>query len=402
MATNTIGHTQNELKDNFSEKQLTEKEKFISDFGKNKVKKTIDLNLVYRWNDIGLFVGRKEEIAELKSKISRQKKVIINGIRGIGKTGLVQAYLFYYSDLYDHIIWITVCGDIKESFIKAIHEIKAFKESGYSTSSDKNMLLNNSLHFLSQFNGNNLIIFDNVARDEQISEINSLFNRIRNWTWKSIFTTYSNISRPKPIELNKLKPADAFNAFKSYYLEETTPEEAEKIESLFSREEKQIKAMLHKIKYHTLLIELLAKVDIEDEAMTLQNLFEIVKETSSIKSPRLNIPVQPNIINDMAINISPEELTPYKYIRAIFEKDLENLNPEQIKVLQFFASLPSKPVLLKDLTKKIKLNKDDLACIMNSLKGWIKFDEITKSYSMEELYQFAVRELLINYNGPRN
>lgn len=393
----TLQETQKELNENLeSQNSPAISEKTSAKHNQPITGKTIDLTLVYRWNDMNMFIGREPEITELTVRLQKQKNVIINGIRGIGKTAIVQAYLNNNSYKYNHIIWVPVLADIKSSLVTALKNSPAFDHTLLSTDLSQGKAFENILFALGQYRGNNLIIFDNACCDEQIKEIISIFQKLHNWSWKTIFTTYSEIKRPQPIDVKTLTAENGFQVFKAYYLEDASPDEAHKIELLFAKEEKQIKEMLRKVKHHTLLIELLAKVDIEDDELCLENLFQIVKDTSSIKSKRLGIAVQPKIKNETVSYIRPEELTPYKYIKAIFEKDLENHNEKQKQVLLYFSTLPPKPVLLNDLIKKTGIKKDELLCIMNSLKGWIKYDAATKSYSMEGLYQFAVRECLQN------
>ncbi|GEM_PF-6928347 len=378
---------------NITETEL-EKNLYSNERHSIKKHKSNDITLVYRWADMNMFIGREKEIKELHHKLLKRKNIVISGIRGIGKTGLIQAYLSGCSHNYDNIIWVSVYGDFKESFVSALKDADEVRKHG-NLDNDTDKAFERILFLLNQIQGNNLIIFDNAWCPHQINEFICTFKKIKDWSWRTVYTTHCAPEKPIPIQINTLSPEEAFLVFKSYYLEEASKKEIDEIEDTFNKEKKQIMEMLKKIKYHTLLIELIAKVDIEDKALNLEHLFDIVKDATAFKSKRLARPVQINPWNPATRKLKASERTPYKYILAIFKKDMENLSEDEKQVLTLFSALPLKPVPLNEIVDSLDRSKDDVEYLLNRLKGWIKYDEITKSYSMEELYQFAVRELLI-------
>ena len=78
--------------------------------------------------NLGDIIGREEEIAELHQSLFENKQVVlVNGLGGIGKTTLSQAYLTKYADQYQHLMWVTVSGTSLESdFINAVLLDKTF------------------------------------------------------------------------------------------------------------------------------------------------------------------------------------------------------------------------------------------------------------------------------------
>jgi hypothetical protein len=58
--------------------------------------------------DLTKIIGRDKDINELRDLlVEKQKVVVVNGLGGIGKTTLAQAYLTQYADEYAHILWLT-------------------------------------------------------------------------------------------------------------------------------------------------------------------------------------------------------------------------------------------------------------------------------------------------------
>ncbi|MEL6867762.1 MAG: NB-ARC domain-containing protein [Bacteroidota bacterium] len=68
-------------------------------------------------NDI---VGREKDLAELHSRLSEHKAVLlVNGMGGVGKTTLAAAYVFKYAHQYEKIAWITQSEEgVVSSFIQ--------------------------------------------------------------------------------------------------------------------------------------------------------------------------------------------------------------------------------------------------------------------------------------------
>jgi hypothetical protein len=67
-------------------------------------------------------IGREKELEELHQLLFDNKHVVVvNGMGGIGKTTLVQAYMSLYYDDYQHIVWISQSNetDIKNDFVNA-------------------------------------------------------------------------------------------------------------------------------------------------------------------------------------------------------------------------------------------------------------------------------------------
>ena len=254
---------------------------------------------------------------------------------------------------------------------------------------------NNLLKELSEFDGSNLIIFDNANNAAEICEIINDFNTCLP-QWKVIFTTNSNIRTPKPIQLKELSTKDARSLFLSYYKDPDIDanEAKQALEFLEIYGDKPINLLLSKIKNIPLIIELLAKVDIADEFISLKELTEIINSINDLNKEQLKVAVQPGIKHPNAYNLNPDEMTPFAYIKTIFEKDLKILDEEQKQYLYLFSILPSVEMPADDLIYLINTEKTHFISVIRKLKAWLNFNPQTNSFRMDELHQFAIRETL--------
>lgn len=353
------------------------------------------ITTVYRWDDMQKFIGRRDELELLHRKLSKAKFVVVHGMKGIGKTSLVQAYVTkHYSD-YDNLVWIPVTAGLDKSIETTFHglEIEGNHVDVPDTNPNSWISVDVILQYLNNLPGRNLLIIDG-ANDR--FELKRFLNKLEHidWRWKTICTSFINPKIPDEIELCELKPSDGFKLFSVYYNEDVDINLQVRNEALIKKHKSQIMDMLNEVKNHTLLIELIAKLSSEDELMTIEQLTRLVKGPESLKEARFNFPVQPNIMDPRANRILAVDMTPYNYILTLFRADLERLNPEESMILMYFSVLPTKPIRRCDLLHLFYMEEDHLMALLARTKGWIKYDKKTDSFSMEELYQFVIREIL--------
>lgn len=388
------------LQNEFQQKSVknltkTELEETFTSISDNS--KTNYISLIYKWNNLDKFIGRERKLNELFNRTQKNDYIIVNGIRGIGKTSLVQAFLTQHEDYYKNIAWITVIDGIRKSMLRTLSFSDKIKFSE-PQSDDSNIIVEQYkclLNELSEFEGKNLIIFDNANNAAEISEIINDFSSCLPG-WKVVFTTNSNIKTPKPLQLGELSTKDARSLFLSYYNDSDVDENEAKqaFKFLETYGEKPINILLSKIKNIPLVIELLAKVDIADEFISLEDLTKIVNSINDLNNDQLKVAVQPRIKHPNAYNLSPEEMTPFVYIKTIFAKDLKILDHDQKQYLYLFTILPSLEIPSDDLIYLLDTNKTHFISIMRKLKAWLNYDAQTNSFRMDELHQFAIREIL--------
>jgi len=392
--TNSHSKTSEEIKNTLEGRTIT---KAIStDKETSEVAKQYnDLNLVYRWYDLNTFKGRENQREQLIDELLSNNFAIIDGIRGIGKTSLVQAYLTEQSDKYKNIIWITVYDNITHSLLNCFSQMQqSLPHSVLPVQNNKEDTLGHCLKQLSLILGKNLIIIDNANCEYEIKEFINKSKEIA-FNWNIIFTTNSGIKNPVAIQLHGLDKDKAFELFCSYYNEDkVNPKEKEQANHFISDNKDKLHSLLRLIDYHPLLIELIAKTDIEDELLDLAYYAELLTSIDSLKAPEFDRQIIVKVSDPAYSKLRPAERTPYNYIKAIFEKDLLHLSPEEQYLLQQFAILPSAPLPVEDLHMLSDIPLPQLMTVLHKLRGWIKYDHTVCAYIMAELNRFAVREIL--------
>ncbi|MDR6565025.1 MULTISPECIES: tetratricopeptide repeat protein [unclassified Arcicella] len=187
-------------------------------------------------------IGRQAEIKELHTLLFENKDVVlVNGLGGIGKTTLSQAYLTRYAEEYQHLAWVSLSGtSIESDFINAISLEKAFgiKKEGKETKD----IFNQLLYDLKAIEAKpNLLILDNA--DASLYQFKDMLPSQPNW--HILVTSRENIEGFYTNELGFLSAKDALLLFQTHC---TRIKDIEGIEKL-----------LQTIDYHTLTIEILAK-----------------------------------------------------------------------------------------------------------------------------------------------
>jgi tetratricopeptide (TPR) repeat protein len=312
-------------------------------------------------------IGREKELEELHQLLFDNKHVVVvNGMGGIGKTTLVQAYMSLYYDDYQHIVWISQSNetDIKNDFVNA----EGLKENLKIATEGKDIeaLYKEILSTLKALTDKpNLLLIDNaessLTRDDNAeSSLTRDFDRLpQQPNWHLLATSRANIERFHPKELGFLKPEKALELFKTH--------------CQLIKDEDGIKDLLKVIDYHTLTIEILAKT-----AQKQHTRIEVLKTA---------------IENDLKANVNVKHkgdkidkvLT---YLCSIF--DLSKLNPHETWLMKQFACLPPEFInyeLLLELIAPEGEEEENFAETLAELvsKGWLLANIETDSYKMHRI-----------------
>lgn len=316
------------------------------------------------------FFGREEDLQRLSKKLENSTKVVLmNGLGGIGKTVLATAYTQTQQQHYDHIAWINRGEDLINSF--ALNGDLA-ETLGMPIEKDDppEERFPRILHKLRNLPGNNLLVIDNAQQQVAQKEIYNLLPGHPNW--RVLLTSRLDLPQFDPIRLDTLGTEAAKQLFQEHYQGNYT--EVELVE------------LLQEIGYHTLTIELLARL-----LNRLNNLMSVSELTAIMREKQLDDPDLQELIYSRH---SGTERGIYLHLMKAFE--LTNLTEKEIWLLKQFIVLPAEqyPVTkLADLLDKkpLSLNKT-----LNNLaeKGWITKHE-DKSFSIHHLIR-KVTEYQLN------
>lgn len=352
-----------------------------------------DINMVYRWYDKKTFIGRADDIKTLTHKLkSPSPFIIVNGMRGIGKTALVQRVLAETGAMkhISNMIWISVSGCLKRSLLETLSACPHINFT-LPAKFDTNHLtqqLGLLLSELAAIPGENLIVFDNAPATEIDNTIDLI--RLSLPRWRVIFTTHGYTGKAD-IELEALDTAYAFKLLRSIYNDTHVPlSEKEQASACWTKNRHLVYEMLEKLGNHTLLIELVAKVDIKDELKNLKDIIARIKGVDFLSDSYFSTPVSPRGY----CHLTDEEKTPYKHIWSIFEEDLTRMDFAQKQMLCCFALLPCTYIPLQHIETLFPYDKELLHDLLCDTRGWFSYNTCTGAYKMPELYQFAIREIL--------
>ncbi|MGB1242790.1 MAG: tetratricopeptide repeat protein, partial [Chitinophagales bacterium] len=219
------------------------------------------------------FIGRNTDLKEVHTLLEDNDNVVlVNGIGGIGKSTLAQAYWHKHQHQYSFLAWVTVVNDnLQESFLNSGLEQKLnIQIPEKSTIEERYQVLQREL---SQIEGIKLLVLDNVNNPDTVHEFEMP-------NWKVLLTSRAAIPHYLQHTVGILSKEDAKALFVTYH--PTAKEQTEILEQL-----------LEGIGYHTLTIELLAKnlEQLHGKGYGLSDLYENLEEKGLLKPDR-SLPVR--------------------------------------------------------------------------------------------------------------
>lgn len=356
----------------------------------NFFRKTLALSTAARWNNIELvinaldelieasdtekvfvryqftyntycFVGRYEEICDIKKTLDKSQLVFLSGIGGIGKTELARKYASEQKNKYDTIVFTRfntsvqslVCDDIAVNGMERDED-----ESEEAYFKRKISILKEIL------TENDLIIVDNfdVENDENIE---ALFE----CPCKFIITTREDFSDWNYPQINVGKIADPYEIAKLFRVYN---------DCCYSDEENEaVEAIIKLVDNHTMAVELIAKYlrYTGNSPTVLYSLFlekQGVANTSEIKiKQRKDAKLRSESVND--------------HLRILFDiSAFDALETEALSSLSLFAGARISRKKFEELCD-IDGISDKLSLLIK--RGWIEFDKITEKLSLHQIIQ---------------
>ena len=322
------------------------------------------------------FIGREKEIEKLNQLLNdSQQVVLVNGLGGVGKTTLAQAYYHKFKADFDHIAWTYVPHDpeqqgenVSTAKDTIASEVELFKRLNLpfdpknTTALERIQVLFGKLQSLE---GNNLFIIDNAT--EAIAEIRPFLPKPPQW--KILVTSRQQLQPFTRLDLSSLDPTEAKALFYAHYIKADKQEEI-------------VENLLEHIGYHTLTIELLAKLCQNSLRLKPQHVYETL-QAQNFKTLKQKVWTAH----------TENEVKVYSYLVGAFS--ISDLSDEEKYLLTQFAVLPAKGISFELLCELLQLEEaemEDTEEVLLSLikKGWISRDK-DDNFSCHQIVQEVLR-----------
>ncbi len=285
---------------------------------------------------------------------------------GIGKTSLAAAYVAQEYNNYNHIVWISNnSADIADDFVQDI-ELLISLELHDQTGSRDEIFYNVSKALRSIEESPNLMVIDNAG----VNITYRLAQLPSKPCWHVLVTAREKIAGMYPMQVDFLKPPDAIKLFKKHCWR--------------FRDDKEIKAIVETVDYHTLTIEILARTA-QLHRTTFFDLLNAIKN-----NVRANIPTGHS--NQAKI----ERVR--TYLETIF--NFSDLDENERWLLKQFVALPPEFQSYELLVELIEPEQSDRADVFSELlenlagKGWLLRDAERDSYKMHRVVREAIQAKL--------
>ena len=311
-------------------------------------------------------VGREAELQDLHALLfNNQPVVLVNGLGGIGKTTLAQAYIGRHSAAYHHLAWVSQLSDEFEvDFIgtDGLLERLGVEKAGKNVAE----LYNEAMAALGRIpEGPNLLVIDNALGSFQpfVSTLPAASK------WHVLVTSREHLRGLAQKELGFLSQAEAIRLFRLHYTRKALSDDA-------------ILRVIRAVDRHTLTIEILARTAHRQRlpVYTLQQAIEA----------DLRAGVYTNYQNDRIERVT-------SYLRSIFKvSDLEPASHDYWLLGQLSCLPPNfHPYdLLADLiAPEVHGRADVFSETLEALveKGWLLVDEKEEAYKMHRIVQEVVK-----------
>lgn len=313
-------------------------------------------------------IGRDVELKTLRELLSRQENVaLVNGMGGIGKTALAQAYLSRYWDEYHHIAWFQQQTDDFPSDVISNTEI--FDNLTVDKHGDSETLFKGVMNAIRRIEAKpNLLVIDD-ARDSLAQWVSVLPPHEQ---WHVLLTSRKEINGFHRFLLDFLSPSAAIELFKQHYTRNMLSDE-------------DISQLVAAVDCHTLTIELLAKVA-QYRRTPADKLLQALNQD-------LHAGVK---VNHQKKGMKVDRIL--SYLVNIFNAD--DVNDSESWLLTQFICLPSDFHKFETLFDLINVEESAYAVQFPALlidlksRGWLIENTDTDSYKMHQVIQAVLASQL--------
>jgi tetratricopeptide (TPR) repeat protein len=318
-------------------------------------------------------IGRETELQAIITHLEQNKPtILVNGIGGIGKTSVATKYVANYGHQYKHIAWLTVQSSVAEAFtndvmlLKALHieqDVWQLIESQRLTDAFK--LVIHKLNTLDK----TLVVLDNANNPNDLLVHKNLFDTAK--------CHYLITSRTQPqewtiVEIDHLPLEEPVNLFR-------------KLAPSVLATDDDLKTLLSKLFFHTLLIELVAKA-VENAGFSFIEMQTMI-ETKFIHDAQLNEDIVSTGKHGDSVMDNAKRAKIEEYIWLIFS-NVKDLGDDAKQILRGMALLPVATPFDRDFLKEhlalfdVKDIVSNLSLLMET--GWLEKED-NKWFKMHPL-----------------
>ncbi len=315
-------------------------------------------------------VGRRQDLADLQARLFDNKQVVlVNGLGGIGKTTLAQAYVDTCYERYRHIAWISQISDnIMADLVNTGGLLLSLGIDGRGK--EQEALFHEIIIGLKRIEDRpNLLVIDNAAGPT----LSRLYHYLpRQPHWHILVTSRQRIDRFELKELDFLSESEAMALFSKHYTRAQISEAA-------------IKGLVQQVDYHTLTVEILAKT----------------AQRQRLPAGRLQRAMADDLPANVNVGHAGGKIEKVRaYLESVF--NLSDLSEAEIWLMKQFACLPPEyhPYdLLQALLRPEKSQygavfADTLAGLRD--KGWLLQNRANDSFKMHRI----IAEVTVRRHPP--
>lgn len=311
-------------------------------------------------------IGRELDLQQLNCLLNEQKRVVVvNGMGGIGKTTLAQAYIHQFYDQYQHIAWITQTSEnIQNDVVNATGLIQTLGIDADKTKPED--LFNQIILKLKGISEQpNLLIIDNAGQSFQ--KYRDIFPGQPNW--HLLLTSRETVNGFYQQELGFLNEEKSVALFKKYY-------------QLSYLGDQEIKDLVTLVDFHTLTIEILAK-------MAVVQRYDIQKLKKAIQD---NLRANIQVAHNRELN-SIERVTNYLQTVFTFTQTTEN----ELWLMKQLAGIPTE-FHTYDLLRNLLIDEKGEQSLFFSetifalvQKGWLLQNKATDNFKMHRIIMEVIK-----------
>lgn len=323
-----------------------------------------------------IFLGRKDDLQFIHDKLfapGGNLLLLVNGEGGIGKTTIASKYYHTYQHEYAHVAWVLSEKSIANALLLLAVPLGLQFNERQNTDERLEALLTALMNLKKPC----LLVIDNA---NELPDLEANYQRLRRCSnFHLLLTTrITHFERAETYAVDQLPKDKSLELFEFYYRHLDDQDK-----SLFFQIREAVGG-------NTLVLELLAK-NLAGQNPLRQN-YSLANLLIDLQSKGLlQLSHSQAIRTDYQSQGAMRHETPEAIISAMY--DLSGLSGDEIALLSVFAVLPAENIgysVIETLLPNT-LNMDDRLLSL-SQKGWIEFNEATKSFKCNPVTQEVTQQ----------